>query len=201
MDNNENLKLKPIKKQRVTLTIKSTSPMIQHNWDEKAARMMLERKQGRKTKDREDCDPEAEFKAAMYLTADGKHAIPGMALKSAIISAAHKDVGIEKTWVRKALFLVCAPDMMIPIQCDPPRMRQDHVKVGMSSADLRFRPEFATWSADVTFEIDAELLRVEDLLNLIDRAGVGTGIGDWRPEKDGEHGRFCVDQDRPVRVE
>jgi hypothetical protein len=30
---------------------------------------------------------------------------------------------------------------------------------------------------------------------MIERAGFGVGIGEWRPEKDGDYGRFRVDRD------
>lgn len=186
------INLKPIQKIRVTMEIISTTPMIQHKWSEKGKTMMREKHQGKKTKNREIRDAELEFAEAGYRTASGEPAIPAMAIKSAIIGAAHKDIGIEKTLVRKALFLVCDSDLLIPIKADAPIMREDVVRVGIGKADLRYRPEFSEWSAVVTFDIDGELLRIEDLVNLIDRAGFGIGIGEWRPEKGGEYGRFCV---------
>lgn len=202
----ESIKLKPIKKQLITLNIKSTSPMIQHAWDDKAKRMMLEKMQGKKTKDRPIRVPEEDASAATYLTADGKYCIPGMALKSAIITAAHKDLGVDKVLVRKALFLRCpATDAsggvpMIPITTDDPIMREDCVRVGMGTTDLRYRPQFNAWTAEVTFEIDAELLQPGDLITLINRAGFGVGVGEWRPEKDGEFGRFEVDMSKEVQI-
>ena len=202
----ESIKLKPIKKQFVTLKIKSTSPLIQHAWDAKAREMMLAKMQGKKTKDRAIRVPQEDASAATYLTSDGRYCIPGMALKSAIITAAHKDLGVDKVLVRKALFLKCtATDAsggmpMIPIITDDPIMREDCVRVGMGSTDLRYRPQFNSWTAQVTFEIDAELLQPGDLITLINRAGFGVGVGEWRPEKDGEFGRFEVDMSEDVQV-
>jgi hypothetical protein len=125
-----------------------------------------------------------------------------MAIKGAIINAAHKDIGIEKTLVRKSLFLVCADSrMVLEMDCDEPVIKEDPVRVGQGSADLRYRPYFYRWAVDLTFEIDAGLLQVEDLLNLIDRAGFGVGVGEWRPEKGGEFGRFQVDRTCPITVD
>lgn len=185
--------LKPINVQKLRVTIEGTSPLIQHQWSEKAKTMMREKGQGKKTRERTARDPEAEARDATYLTADGKPGLPLLSLKSAIIMAAHKDIGIEKTLVRKGLFIK-APDasLILPMKCSKPRVREDCVRVGMGAADLRYRPQFDEWSVDVNVEYDADLLRPTDIINLIDRAGFGVGVGEWRPEKGGEFGRFAV---------
>lgn len=187
------VQLKPINVLKLRVSIESTSPLIQHKWSEKALRAMREKGGGKKTKDRSQRDPEAEAKAATYLTEKGEHGIPLLALKGAIIEAAHKDIGIEKTLVRKALF-IRAPDasLVIPIKAPKPTVREDSVRVGMGKADLRYRPQFDSWSAVLDIDYDADLLQPADIANLIDRAGFGVGICEWRPEKGGEFGRFRV---------
>jgi len=191
------------KRKRVILGIVSTSPMIQHRWSEKAKEMIRNKQQtGDKKKNRDIRVPEDECEAATYRTSDGRYGIPLLSIKAAIVSAAHKDLGIEKTLVRKSIFM---PDILsdgvLPIYCDDPIMREDMVRVGMGSADLRYRPEFKNWSAELTFEIDAELMTTENLLALIERAGFSVGICEWRPEKGGEFGRFCVDRTVPLQEE
>jgi len=185
--------LKPINVQKIRITIEGTSPLIQHQWSEKAKTMMREKGQGKKTRERSARDPEAEARDATYFTADGKPGLPLLSLKSAIIMAAHKDIGIEKTLVRKGLFIK-APDasLILPMKCSKPKVREDCVRVGMGAADLRYRPQFDQWSVDINIEYDADLLQQGDIVNLIDRAGFGVGVGEWRPEKGGEFGRFAV---------
>jgi hypothetical protein len=195
------IKLAPIQKLRVSMRIVGKSPLIQHQWGQKAIGMMRDKHAGKKTKTRDVRDPEAEGREAMYLTDDGKPGVPAMAIKSAVIGAAHKDSGVEKTLVRKALFIECNDSgKVLPMDCDEPEIREDTVRVGQGSADLRYRPYFHRWAVDITWEVDGELLRVEDLLNLIDRAGFGVGIGEWRPEKGGEYGRFEVDRSHGIEV-
>jgi hypothetical protein len=190
-----------IKRVSMSFTIKGTSPLIPHQWDEKAKEMMRQKHAGKKTKERAVRDPEAEAKAATYFTADGKYGLPGLALKASIIGAAHKDIGIEKTLVRKALFLVSDdPNCILPIESDEPIIREDMVRVGMGAADLRYRPQFNNWSVQVTFEVDAELLTNKDVIALVNRAGFGVGICEWRPEKGGEFGRFKIDETKPFVV-
>jgi hypothetical protein len=187
------VQLKPINAKLMKITIEGTSPLIQHKWSEKALRQMREKGEGKKTKTREPRNPEKEARDATYFTADGKHGLPLLAVKSALIGAAHKDIGIEKTLVRKGLFIKGNDQtMIIPMKCDKPKVREDCVTVGMGSADLRYRPQFDRWSADLHIEYDADLLQPQDIVNLIDRAGFGVGIGEWRPEKGGEMGRFRV---------
>lgn len=195
--------LKPIAKRKMTFAIRGTSPLIMHQWSEKAKREMRDKQQsGKKTKTRENRDPEAEAKAATYVDDEGQIGIPGMAFKSALVAAAHKDIGIEKTLVRKALFLVTNDsNKVLPIEGSEPVVREDMVRVGMGSADLRYRPEFAEWTCKIELEVDSELLQRDDVLALVDRAGFGVGICEWRPEKGGEFGRFEIDPDVPVSFE
>ena len=200
-ENSGQVKLAPIQKLRIAMRINGITPLIQHKWAEKALQMIRDKHAGKKTKNREVRDPEAEGIASMYLTAEGKPGAPAMAIKSAIITAAHKDIGVEKTLVKKAAFIICTdPGLILEMDCDEPEIREDAVRVGMGSTDLRYRPYFHRWSVALVWELDGQLLQVEDLLNLIDRAGFGVGIGEWRPEKGGEYGRFEVDRTTPIDI-
>lgn len=192
--------LKPIAKKTMTFGIKGTTPLIMHKWSEKAMREMRDKQQaGKKTKTRELRKPDQEAIDATYVTDDGDIGIPGMAFKSALVTAAHKDIGIEKTLVRKALFLRTEDsNKVLPIVCCDPVVREDCVRVGAGSADLRYRPEFKEWACLIEMEVDAELLQADSVLALVSRAGFGVGICEWRPEKGGEYGRFEIDQSVPV---
>jgi hypothetical protein len=193
--------LKPIKQEQITLTIIGISPLIQHKWGSESKKTLRDKHGGRKTKPRRIRKPKNEFKEATYFTDEGDYGLPAMAVKSAMIAAAHKDIGIEKTLLRKALFLNCADsNNILKMNCSEPVMREDTVRVGSGSTDLRYRPEFSEWSIEVSFIFDAELLRPEDIINLLDRAGFGCGVGEWRPQKGGEYGRFMVDTTCEVNV-
>lgn len=193
--------LKPIDKKVISFTIRGVSPLIQHKWSDKAMKQIRDKQAGKKTKVRETRDPEGEAIAATYFTEDGSYGVPLEAIKKSIINAAHKDIGIEKTLVRKSLFIKSDdPGNILKMECDDPILREDQVRVGMGSADLRYRPEFRSWSVRVNAEIDAGNLTVEDLINLTNLAGFGVGLHEWRPEKGGEFGRFEVDTTVGVEV-
>jgi hypothetical protein len=105
-----------------------------------------------------------------------------------VISPDHKQIDIiPNTPVRMP---------MVEIHSDPPIMREDPVVLGgMSrSADLRYRGEFNNWSATLTVRYNRSgRYSLEHILNFINAGGFVNGVGDWRPEKDGENGTFKVD--------
>lgn len=73
-------------------------------------------------------------------------------------------------------------------------MREDMVRIGMGSADLRYRAEFRNWHIDMILEYNASGdYTLENILNILNAGGYVVGIGEWRPEKDGEYGRFHVE--------
>lgn len=205
----EEQKLKPINRRRVTVRLVGVSPLIQHKWSEKAMNEMRDKQQlGKKTKTRGLKDPKEDGEAAMHRTPDGKPGVPAVAIKAAVINAAHVDLGIPKVLVRKALFILpFGRDVILPLE--PPAMNgrkkevkyeivEDMVRVGQGTADMRYRPYFDEWAVTTTWEIDGDLLQTSDLLTLLDRAGFGVGLMEWRPQKEGEYGRFRVDQDFKV---
>lgn len=189
----EFVSLKPMNVQRFQVAIRGISPMIQHQWAEKSLKEMRDKHAGKKTKNREARDPEQEAQDAMYRTDDGEPGVPLLAIKAAIINAAHKDIGVEKTLVRKAIFILGGgKNRVLPMTCSDPIMREDYVRVGMGSTDLRYRPQFDEWQSSLDIEYDADLMQPNDIVNLLNRAGFGVGLCEWRPEKGGDFGRFTV---------
>ena len=192
------IKLAPVDTRAVSMTVTCKTALIQHRWSEKALREIREKHAGKKTKNRDVHDPEQEGRDALYLTEEGLYGVPAMAIKKAVLSAAHRDIGIEKTLVRKALFLECKDrNGVLAMDCSNPVFTEDAVRVN-GKTDLRYRAYFYQWSVDIIWTMDATLLQLETLVSLVDRAGFGVGIGEWRPENDGEFGRFEVDTTKPI---
>lgn len=199
--------LKQVVRKLITIRLKGTSPLIHHQWTDKAKEMMRAKQQeGKKTKTRDLKDPKVEGESAMYRTDDGKPGVPAIAIKSAIITAAHNDLGMPRTLVRKALFIrPLGRNVILPLETYTGKgtvkytIEEDMVRVGQGTADMRYRPYFDEWAVTTQWEIDADLLQVDDLLTLIDRAGFGVGICEWRPEKNGEYGRFAIDTDHKIQ--
>ncbi len=182
-----------------------TMPLIVHNFSAKAKRQMLDAQQGRKSP-KEVREPEAEYQAAFYRTKDG-YGFPVTAFKAATVGAARfygKDVSM--TTLRQFIFMMGQisendPQALVEITGEP-RMREDVVRLGgvSRSADLRYRPEFPEWSTTLEITYVKSSLSRASLLSLVDAGGMGIGIGEWRPEKRGEFGTYCIDSSREVEV-
>lgn len=191
--------------QLMEVTIVGDSPLIVHAWSSKAKREMLDKQMKRAKAAKEAKNPRKDFEDSMYRLQDGGYGFPSVGFKAAAVEAAMSVSGITKAAARRA-FHVLGEDIdvegafegtkmrlnLVRIEGGPPRMREDMVRVGMGTADLRYRAEFSPWFARVLVRFNANLLSPEQILNLFNTAGFSTGVGEWRPEKDGQHGMFHV---------
>lgn len=186
----------------IRVPILGTTPLIVHRFSEKAKRQMLDAMQGRKSP-KENKDPQAEYEASFYRLKDGTYGFPTIAFKAATVGAARFYAQLTMTGLKQSMFFRGEPGEDGQQLCridGEPRMREDAVRVGRGGSDLRYRGEFPEWSSyvDVTYVTSA--LTQASVLSLIDAGGMGVGIGEWRPEKDGDFGTFRVDPTREVEV-
>lgn len=181
-----NIKLMQVK-------IQGTSPLIYHKWDEKAIRMILDKQQKKAPKAKEARNPEEEYEKSFYYDSEGNIAFPARNIKQAIVGSARFINGVPMTVLRGAIFVRGDKDGMIKVDYEEKTMREDMVTIGMGSADIRFRGQVDGWSMDIMVEYDADILSAEQVLNLLHRAGFSQGLGEWRPERNGEFGTFSVE--------
>lgn len=189
--------------ERLRVPIVGTSPLIMHRFSEKAKRQMLDAMQGRKSP-KVAKDPKAEFEAAYYrLKNPDGYGFPSIAFKAATVGAARFYAGTTMTALKQFLFfdgeIGVDGQKLVRIEGES-HMREDVVKVGRNGTDLRYRPEFATWSTWLEVIYVTSALTRGSVLSLIDAGGLGVGVGEWRPERDGDFGTFTVDQSREVEV-
>ena len=208
----EVIEIRPIEIKKVTIRIVGDTPLIMHAWSEKAKRMMLESQMGiAKGKKKEAKNPVDDFIRSMYwltpMPEDGtmesfeeaiangaRFGFPVTAFKQAAISAAYRmGWAKDKMSMRGAFFIDSDENGMIEIHSDTPEMREDMVKVGMGTADIRYRGEFKNWYADLTISYNANgQYSLENIVNIINAGGYVCGVGEWRPERDGQNGMFHV---------
>jgi hypothetical protein len=74
-----------------------------------------------------------------------------------------------------------------------PDMREDMVRIGMGTADLRYRGEFKTWATTLHIRYNARAMSMEQIVNLFNIGGFACGVGEWRPGRDGSNGMFHVE--------
>jgi len=196
------IKLNPIKMAEITFQIQGTSPLIVHAWSEKAKRMMRMTPAERKKVLKVARNPEREAAETTYKTTSGKFGIPAMAFKSSLITVAHKDIGLEKTLLKKSMFVICEDaNGVIPFSNKPKeRVREDMVRVGMGSTDIRYRTEYTGWKIKVTVRVSYDALNEHDIANLVNLAGFGAGLCEWRPQKGGDFGRFEIDTNKEFKI-
>ena len=56
------------------------------------------------------------------------------------------------------------------------------VRNATGGPDIRVRPIWREWSADVRVRYDADQFTLNDVTNLMDRVGMQVGIGEGRPD-------------------
>lgn len=187
------------------VTLVGDSPLIVHAWSEKAKKEMLDKQMKKAKPAKEAKDPQADFEASMYRLSDGGYGFPSVAFKNAAVTAGTSVAGLTKIQARQA-FHIMGEDVDIAgafdgsksrvnlarIDGDDPTMREDMVRVGMGTADLRYRPEFKEWSTKILVRYNRNVLSESQILNLLNTAGFAVGVGEWRPEKDGQYGMFHV---------
>ena len=174
--------------------------------------MMLEAQtKATKTKAREPRDPFDDFINSMYwltkkpastkeafenaLNNGAKWGFPVASIKMAGNAAAYRNGWVKNQMqLRGAYFLRSNYGDLAEILNSKPIMREDMVRVGIGTSDLRYRAEFRNWSMDIDLEYNAGgEITIDQIVNVINAGGYSVGIGEWRPEKDGDFGRFHVE--------
>lgn len=177
------INLNRIERSQLEVPIAGTAPLIVHRFDEKAKEMMLQAQQTKTRAKKEPKDPVACFERSMYRLADGGHGFPAVGFKSAMVDSARMFDGVKMTELRAALHVLGeGHDQLVRIEAETPRMREDTVRVGMGTADLRYRAEYHPWTAVLTIRFVPSLISAASVVAIVDAAGLG-GVGEWRPSK------------------
>ncbi|MBQ6164750.1 MAG: hypothetical protein IJK23_09785 [Clostridia bacterium] len=216
----ELIAIKPIEIQKVYLRLTGDTPIIMHAWSEKAKRMMLEAQQGKaKGKQKEIRRPADDFIQSMYWLSEkpcysdtasdeeimelfndairngARFGCPVTAFKQAAISAAYRSGwSKDKVSLQGAFFIESDENGNTELFSDPPIMREDMVRIGMGTADLRYRGEFRNWNVDLTIDYNKNgQYSLENIINIINAGGFSCGVFESRPEKGGQNGMYHVE--------
>ena len=178
----------------MSLAIQGEGGLICHNFSEKSRRQIAEKQAMGVKAPKDKRNPDAEYQAAFYHLVGGGYGFPCSGFKQSAIRAAKLLDGITMTDARQMFFIEAdGRDVVRQIPCvrihGEPMMRTDEVKV-QQAMDLRYRPEFPQWSATLTIEYDEDNISASSIASLLYRAGLSVGVGEWRPEKNGDFGRF-----------
>ena len=190
-----------IKIETFSIKLVGDSPLITHAWSVKAKQMMLDKQTKKATTGREAKDPFRDFCDSMYWLTErpdsptmedvmnARFGFPVTAFKSAAVDAGYQQgILVKKTTARGAFHIAGEFAEINAV----PEMREDMVRIGMGTADIRYRAEFKNWSTTLTIKYNPNAMSVEQIINLFNIGGFSNGVGEWRPSKDGSFGRFHV---------
>lgn len=187
----QRVSVKKFNRQRVDFQIVGVAPYVQHKFSAKAKNKIKETQEAGATargkKQREAKDFERVYQEAIHYSADGWIGIPASAFRNAMISAC-RTIGYKMTHAKLAVFVDADGfdrDDGTPLvrihgepECNISPARNDN-----GSIDLRARPMWREgWIAKVRLSFDADMFTVEDVANLLQRAGLQVGIGEGRPD-------------------
>lgn len=186
--------------QKMRIVVVGDSPLICHRWSEKARRGMLDKQMKKAKLAKEAKDPWSDYCRSLYWItatpanpsqkdiAKATFGFPAVAFKTAAVDACSHVSDITKVEARGAFHII---GELVTIR-GAPSMREDMVRVGMGTADIRYRGEFRDWRATFDMRFNVNVLSAEQIVNLFNTAGFAIGIGEWRPQKDGSNGMFHV---------
>ncbi|MBQ8962667.1 MAG: hypothetical protein IJ089_02555 [Clostridia bacterium] len=195
------LVIPPIETKTFNVKLVGDSSLIVHKWSEKAMKMILDKQTKKAGTGKEAKDPWADYCDSMYwLTekptnpteddiAEAKFGFPAKAFKACAIDAGFQQGIIPKKTTARGAFHILGE--MVEIEGQP-RIREDMVRIAMGTADIRYRGEYPEWSVVLTIRYNPRAMSAEQIINLLNFGGFSNGVGEWRPEKNGDHGTFHV---------
>lgn len=180
--------IKPANIQTAQFHIVGTAPLVQARFSKKAELMqkMAEGPSAKNKRERKARDYEQEMRDAMHISEDGWQGLPAPAFRAAMISACRL-VGFKMTLAKLSVFVehdgIDALDGLPLIKFEgEPELSTMHTRNATGVVDVRARPMWREWSADVRIRFDADQFSLQDVTNLMQRVGMQVGIGEGRPD-------------------
>jgi hypothetical protein len=188
-------------KKTAIFKIIGTSPYVQNKFSRKAIEEMKSKQIAgstakigkRKPKDFEFCYQEALYKPSKGTWPNG--AIKATHIKSAMVGAC-RNVDFKMTQAKQCVFIEADGydkdelSPLIKIIKGKPRPFEQALRCANGNPDIRVRPIWDEgWEAIVRVSYDADKFTLEDVTNLLMRAGSDVGIGEGRHAS-----RSCVGQ-------
>jgi len=184
------------KMREAVIAIRGIAPYVQHAFSEKQRKQMeatqAAGQQAKGKKVREPKDFMAVYENAKHVSQQGWLGIPAPAFRNAMISAC-KLVGLVMTRAKLSVFIEAdgidkADGTPLVKIIGEPRIHQATVRNETGVADIRWRPMWETWSANVKVTWDEDQFSVVDVLIMMLRAGIQVGIGEGRPDSPNSNG-------------
>ena len=185
------LTIPPPQFQVAEFCISGDAPYVQNKFSKKAKETMhdtqAEGSTAKKGKKREPKDFQDCFEGAQHKMDDGSNGIPAPSFRNAMIDACRM-VGFQMTRAKCSIFVeadgfdVDDATPLVKITKGSPEYFETTVRLQASTTDLRVRAKWQPgWEAVVRVRFDMDQFTLEDVANLLMRAGQQVGIGEGRP--------------------
>lgn len=190
------------------ITLEGTAPLLVHRFPEKTRIEIEEKQQGRASAARKKAprDPEQDFIGSLHVIGVRPRSakeitdnptrfrwgIPATAFKQAVVRVGALNELMPMTQGRVALHVRgdAADRELVELHSPaPPVMHTGMVRIQQTS-DVRYRALFEQWSVTLDVDFHARLISGEQLVSLFVDAGIGNGVGDWRPAGRSSSGTF-----------
>jgi hypothetical protein len=171
-------------------TLIGKSPYVQNTFSNKAREQIKETQTkgstGKKDRKKEGKDFNQCYEDSKHISDDGWYGQPASGYRAALISAC-KLCGFAMTRAKLSLFII--PDgfdkndgqPLVRIVKGEPHYSEHHVRLETGVCDIRARAMWdAGWEAVLRVRFDADQFTLQDVSNLLLRAGLQVGIGEGR---------------------
>ena len=189
----QSVQIAPPNIKTAVFNVEGTAPLVVHRFSTKAKNMIMDKMRLGSTASkgkakREPLDEEATFNASRYIANDGWDGFNVASVRCALISACRL-VGFKMTLAKLSVFVEAdgrdkeEPQFgLIRILGCKPVMQQDIARVETGQAYITIRAAYHDWKAKIRIRFDADQFTVQDVTNLLARAGQQVGIGEGRPD-------------------
>jgi len=175
----------------LTFTIRGDAPYMQARLSSKTrtdllAKFTQDEQSSAKRKPRKARVLKEDFEGAIHYSTEGWPGIPASAFRTAMISACRL-VGFKMTFAKLSVFVPAQGYdrvdglPLIRIHGEP-EMNVMSVRNATGVIDLRVRPMWKEWWAEVDIRFDADQFKPIDIVHLLMRVGSQVGLGEGRPD-------------------
>lgn len=191
MGKQETVSIKAPNLKTIIVSIIGTAPLVVHRFSHKAQQGMLDKMEkgsvAKKGQKREAADLDGLYNEARYQSPEGWDGFNASAIRHALISACRL-VGFKMTIAKLSCFVIedgrdkVEPQIPLIKIYGKPRRLDMWARVETGAAYMTIRPCYDEWKSKVKIRFDADQFSVDDVINLLARAGEQVGICEGRPD-------------------
>ena len=143
-------------------------------------------------------EPTEEAEAGTYRLEDGTCAIKGEGFRAAMLGAASAWKAKNRATMKSHLSHIIVSEELVPLTYNNGTSIREYEidarrAIVQRQGIIRHRPKFNEWTAEFTVEYDPKIVpNPKIIVEIANDAGKRMGVGDNRPQKNGNFGRFVV---------